>query len=195
MNNFEAKNFFDAVKVFVTSRQNNNGSIKKKSVLDFECKILAALECYKLHANDINTFVNQKEEEKAFCSGDSGIEDNEEDKTSLVSSKDLEQMSDEFYLQAVNDYKCAKYLKNRGSEFASQAVLMCQQAAEKTMKAYWLQNPTNVNNLLKLRKISKPGKETVYYHSHDLVLLAKGLSIKEGKIYFLNCNTVNFFNN
>ena len=61
---------------------------------------------------------------------------------------------------------------------------MYQQALEKTMKSYRLQNPTNVSNLLKLRKMSKPGKETIYYHSHDLVLLAKGLSFNEGKLYF-----------
>ena len=150
------------------------------------------MECYKLHANDINTFVvNQREEEKALGSGNSGIEDNEEDKSNLVCREDLDQSSDESFIQAVNDHQCAKYLKNRGSEFARQAVLMYQQALEKTMKAYWLQNPKNVTNLLKLRKISKPGKESVYYHSHNLVLLAKGLSIKEGKLYFLNCNIKN----
>ena len=63
--------------------------LTKKNILDFEIKILAAFECYKLHASDINTFaVNQREEEKALGSGDSGNEDNECDiqqkKTSLV---------------------------------------------------------------------------------------------------------------
>ena len=189
MNNFEIKNFFAAVKVFLTLAQEDNVSIKKKPILDFEIKILAAFECYKLHASDINTFAENQgeEEEKALGSGDSGIEDNECDNSpqkNFISSEDLAQLSDESYEQAQNDHECAKYLKNKGSRYASQSIFMYQQCLEKTIKSYWLLNPTNVSNLLELRKMSKPGKETKYYQSHDLVLLAKGLSFKEGKLCF-----------
>ena len=84
---------------------------------------MAAFECYKLHASDINTFaVNQREEEKALGSGDSGNEDNECDiqqKKNFISSEDLAQLSDKSYEQALNDHQWAKYLKNKGSKFAS----------------------------------------------------------------------------
>ena len=87
---------------------------------------MAAYDCYKLYASEKNTFVlHREEEEKALGSGDLGIEDNEcdpKEKINFINDKDLDQLSDESYIQAQNDLDCAKYLMNRGSQFSSQAV-------------------------------------------------------------------------
>ena len=186
MNSTEAKEFFAAIKTFVKLGQENSNFFTEGPNRDFKTKILATFKSFKLDCTKINSFVSQQQQEKKQPSNDSGFEDNScdpptEKSLPLITKKDLWQFSSESFRQGESDQLCAQHLVKQGSYYASQAVLFYQQSVEKHMKALWLLEEQNVSNLLWLRKNSKSGWQSTYYQSHDLVFLAKGLPMRDGK--------------
>ena len=95
-----------------------------------------------------------------------------------VAESEIWFLSEQNLVLAENDLKCGSFLmKNKtfqGQAFASQIVFCFQQAAEKSIKALWLLNKQNATNLLN-STVRNSREENLYYNSHDLVLLAKGL--------------------
>jgi hypothetical protein len=182
---------------FILLSQIDSSFLKKGSNLPFKRNVLATIESFQKHSDSIENFLargqteKEREEEE-----DSGFEEQLESVTEKqtlfsisLSKKYLWQQSSEHFLTATKDQQFATWsLKNLENhephEHMFYAVIQkFHEAVEKYLKCYWMLNKLNTTRLLHLMKTSTRGEELTYYHSHDVTLLAKGISMQRGSLY------------
>lgn len=177
---------------FILLSQIDSSFLKKGSNLPFKKKVLATIESFQEHSESIENFLargeTDKEEEE-----DSGFEEQIEsviEKQTLssisLSRKYLWQQSSEHYLTATKDQQFAmlslKNLENSEPQdnMFYAVIQKFHESVEKYLKCFWMLNERNTTRLIHLMKTSTRGEELIYYHSHDLTLLAKGIQMQRG---------------